>query len=112
MAGLACGEPCPIAWEVRRGCADFFISFPDYAAAKGMRILSSPLPGDERIVSGESGASSFGCVMEILSNPALSSLRDQLGIDSHSRLLFISTEGATDRENYRAIVWNGKYPSF
>ena len=92
--------------------ADFFISFPDYAAAKGMRILSSPLPGDERIVSGESGASAFGCVMEILSNPALSSLRDQLGIDSQSRLLFISTEGATDRENYRAIVWNGKYPSF
>lgn len=45
MAGLACGEPCPIAWEVLRGCADFFISFPDYAAAKGMRILSSPLPG-------------------------------------------------------------------
>ena len=112
MAGLACGEPCPIAWEVLRGCADFFISFPDYAAAKGMRILSSPLPGDERIVSGESGASAFGCVMEILSNPALSSLREQLGIDSSSRLLFISTEGATDRENYRAIVWNGKYPSF
>ena len=95
-----------------RGCADFFISFPDYAAAKGMRILSSPLPGDERIVSGESGASAFGCVMEILSNPALSSLREELGIDSNSRLLFISTEGATDRENYRAIVWNGKYPSF
>lgn len=112
MAGLACGEPCPIAWEVLRGCADFFISFPDYAAAKGMRILSSPLPGDERIVSGESGASAFGCVMEILSNPALSSLREQLGIDSSSRLLFISTEGATDRENYRAIVWDGKYPSF
>ena len=112
MAGLACGEPCPIAWEVLRGCADFFISFPDYAAAKGMRILSSPLPGDERIISGESGASAFGCVMEILSNPALSSLREQLGIDSNSRLLFISTEGATDRENYRAIVWNGKYPSF
>lgn len=112
MAGLACGEPCPIAWEVLRGCADFFISFPDYAAAKGMRILSSPLPGDERIISGESGASAFGCVMEILSNPALSSLREELGIDSNSRLLFISTEGATDRENYRAIVWNGKYPSF
>ena len=112
MAGLACGEPCPIAWEVLRGCADFFISFPDYAAAKGMRILSSPLSGDERIISGESGASAFGCVMEILSNPALSSLREELGIDSRSRLLFISTEGATDRENYRAIVWNGKYPSF
>ena len=39
-------------------------------------------------------------------------LRDQLGLDENSRLLFISTEGATDRENYRAIVWDGKFESF
>lgn len=112
MAGLACGEPCPIAWEVLRGCADYFISFPDYAAAKGMRILSSPVGEDERIISGESGASAFGCVSEILLNPSLKALRDQLGLDENSRLLFISTEGATDRENYRAIVWDGKFESF
>ena len=112
MAGLACGEPCPIAWEVLRGCADYFISFPDYAAAKGMRILSSPVGEDERIISGESGASAFGCVSEILLNPSLTALRDQLGLDENSRLLFISTEGATDRENYRAIVWDGKFESF
>lgn len=111
MAGLACGEPCPIAWDVLKDCADFFLSFPDYAAAKGMRMLGNPLAGDERIVSGESGASAFGCVMEILSNPQLASIKQMLGIDETSRLLFVSTEGATDRENYRAIVWDGKYPS-
>ncbi len=111
MAGLACGEPCPIAWEVLRDYADHFISFPDYAAAKGMRILSSPLGEDERVISGESGASAFGCVMEILSNPSLQDIKDELGIDEHSRLLFVSTEGATDRKNYKDIVWNGKYPS-
>ena len=44
MAGLACGEPCPIAWEVLRGCADDFISFPDYAAAKGEKV-SAPAAG-------------------------------------------------------------------
>ena len=88
------------------------ISFPDYAAAKGMRILSSPVGEDERIISGESGASAFGCVSEILLNPSLKALRDQLGLDENSRLLFISTEGATDRENYRAIVWDGKFESF
>ena len=111
MAGLACGEPCPIAWDVLKDCADYFLSFPDYAAAKGMRMLGNPLAGDERIVSGESGASAFGCVMEILSNPQLGSIKQMLGIDETSRLLFVSTEGATDRENYRAIVWDGKYPS-
>lgn len=103
MAGLACGEPCPIAWEVLRGCADYFISFPDYAAAKGMRILSSPVGEDERIISGESGASAFGCVSEILLNPSLKALRDQLGLDENSRLLFISTEG---RDRSRKLSCN------
>ena len=109
MAGLACGEPCTIAWKVLRECADFFLSCPDYAAAQGMRILSSPAAGDRRIVSGESGASAFGCVAEIMSDPALAGLREELNLNQSSRVLFFSTEGDTDRENYRRIVWDGAY---
>ncbi len=112
MAGLACGEPCGVAWDVLRSHADFFISFPDYAAAKGMRILSSPAGRDSRVISGESGASAFGCVAEIMMNPELAPIREKLGLDKNSRVLFFSTEGATDRENYRAVVWDGKYPGF
>lgn len=111
MAGLACGEPCPIAWEVIRDYADFCLSIPDYAAARGIRILANPTEGDGRIISGESGASAFGGMSVILSDPQLCALKDQLHIDEHSRLLFISTEGATDRENWQHIVWDGKYPS-
>lgn len=111
MAGLACGEPCPIAWDVLKGYCDHFISFPDYAAAKGMRVLGNPMGDDPRVVSGESGASAFGCVAEILTNPDLVSIKEELGIDQNSRLLFVSTEGDTDRKNYRDIVWDGKYPS-
>ena len=111
MAGLACGEPCPIAWEVIRDYADFCLSIPDQAAARGMRMLASPLDGDERIISGESGASAFGGAVSLLLDPALSALKEQLQINRHSRLLFISTEGATDRENWQHIVWDGKYPS-
>ena len=111
MAGLACGEPCPIAWEVIRDYADFCLSIPDQAAARGMRMLASPLDGDERIISGESGASAFGGAVSLLLDPALSALKEQLQINQHSRLLFISTEGATDRENWQHIVWDGKYPS-
>ena len=111
MAGLACGEPCPLAWDVLKNCADHFISCPDYAAAKGMRILGNPVPGDERIISGESGASAFGCAAEIMQNKALEAIRDEIGLNKDSRVLFFSTEGDTDRENYRAIVWDGKYPA-
>ena len=28
-----------------------------------------------------------------------------------ARVLLISTEGATDRENYRGVVWEGRYPA-
>ena len=111
MAGLACGEPCSIGWEILRDYADHFISCPDYVAAKGMRILGNPAAGDDRVISGESGASCFGCVAEIMTNPELVWLREKLGLDENARVLFFSTEGDTDKENYRSIVWDGKYSS-
>ena len=107
MAGLACGEPCSLAWEILRDCADHFIAFPDWAAARGMRILGNPLGTDDRVISGESGASGFGCMAAILTEPELAPLKQELGLDETSRVLFFSTEGATDRENYRRIVWDG-----
>lgn len=110
MAGLACGEPCSIGWKVLQNYADHFISCPDYAAARGMRMLGNPARGDERVISGESGAACFGCVAEIMTDPALQDIKEKLGLNQQSRVLFFSTEGDTDRENYRAIVWEGKYP--
>ncbi len=110
MAGLACGEPCSIGWNVLRDYADNFISCPDYMAAQGMRILGSPVQGDPRVVSGESGAAAFGCVSEIMRDPKYADVRKKLGLNQDSRVLFFSTEGDTDRENYRSIVWDGAYP--
>lgn len=110
MAGLACGEPCTIGWDVLKHCADAFISCPDYAAADGMRILAAPCRGDKPIVSGESGASTLGCASNILLDPSLSAWKEQLHLDENSRILFISTEGDTDRLNYRNVVWGGKFP--
>ena len=112
MAGLACGEPCTIGWNVLRDHADNFVSIPDYVAAKGMRILGNPLPGDTRIISGESGAATLGFVAEVMQNESLDYLRKQLELNEDSRILSISTEGDTDRVGYRRIVWDGKYPSF
>ena len=36
-------------------------------------------------------------------------MKDALGLKPDSRLLFISTEGDTDKENYRAITWGGRF---
>lgn len=111
MAGLACGEPCPIGWNVLRDHADCFVSCPDYVAAKGMRVLGNPMAGDPRVISGESGASTTGLVVEIMQNPKLAQIREIIGLNADSRVLCFSTEGDTDRENYRRIVWDGAYPS-
>lgn len=110
MAGLACGEPCSIGWNVLRDYADNFISCPDYMAAQGMRILASPVKGDPQIISGESGAAAFGCVTEIMRDPKYRDIREKLGLNENSKVLFFSTEGDTDKENYRSIVWDGAYP--
>lgn len=109
MAGLACGEPCSIGWNILKDYADNFISCPDYAAAQGMRILGNPAKGDSKVISGESGASAFGCVTEILRNPELKDIKTKLMLDENSKILFFNTEGDTDKESYKSIVWDGKY---
>ena len=98
--------------DVLQDHADNFVSMPDYVAAKGMRVLGNPIGDDPRVISGESGASTLGFVAELLQNESLDWLREQLKIDENSKILCFSTEGDTDRENYRRIVEDGLYPSF
>lgn len=109
MAGLACGEPCHVGWNILSRYADYFAAVPDWIAAKGMRVLACPLNGDHRIISGESGAAPLGFVVEILQNKKMKALREYLRIDQNSKILCISSEGATDAENYKHIVWDGIY---
>jgi diaminopropionate ammonia-lyase len=112
MAGLACGEPSRIAWELLRDYSDVFISCPDWVAAKGMRMLGNPLHDDPRVISGESGAVTTGLLAALMKSDYLEDARAALGLDQNSRVLLISTEGDTDPAKYRSIVWDGEYPSY
>jgi diaminopropionate ammonia-lyase len=76
-----------------------------------MRILSSPLPGDERVISGESGAVGTGFLAVLMECDDFAAIRKQMGLNENSVMLLISTEGDTDPDVYREIVWNGKYAS-
>ncbi len=109
MAGLACGEPNTIGWDILRNHADCFLSCPDWVSARGMRILSSPVKGDPRVISGESGAVDTGAVYTIMTDENYKELREKLGLNSESRVLCFSTEGDTDPERYREIVWDGAW---
>lgn len=112
MAGLACGEPSLVAWGVLRDYADGYLSCPDAVAAKGMRILGNPLKNDPQVISGESGAVGMGVLSLLTQDSEYEDLAKQLKMDENSKILIISTEGDTDPENYRSIVWDGAYPTF
>ncbi|HUU61203.1 MAG TPA: diaminopropionate ammonia-lyase [Acidimicrobiia bacterium] len=110
MAGLACGEPNPLAWRILWDCADVFARCPDYVAAKGMRVYGVPLAGDPFIVSGESGAVTLGALLFTLQRPECASLREFLGLGSDSQVLLINSEGNTDPDEFRRVVWEGGDP--
>ncbi|MBN2114534.1 MAG: diaminopropionate ammonia-lyase [Acidimicrobiia bacterium] len=110
MAGLACGEPNPIAWRILWDCADVFMQCPDYVAAKGMRVYGVPLAGDPFIVSGESGAVTLGALLFAMERPEYADLRDLLGLNRESQVLLINSEGNTDPDEFRRVVWEGGNP--
>lgn len=112
MAGLACGEPNPITWPILRDYASAYVSCDDAVAAHGMRVLGNPLGQDPRVIAGESGAVGIGLLHLMSQREDLKSLREQLGLDASSVILCFNTEGDTDPEHYRQIVWQGKNPSY
>ncbi len=110
MAGLNCGTPCSVVWPILRDYCEFFFACPDYVTAHGMRLYANPLPGDEGIVSGESGAVTMGLLDLVLRRPELAEVKEQMGLGPGSRVLLISTEGNTNKAGYREIVREGAFP--
>jgi diaminopropionate ammonia-lyase len=110
MAGLACGDPNPIAWQILQYCADYFAICPDYVAAKGMRVYGVPLYQDPFIVSGESGAVTLGALMYIMEYDGAEALRKELKLGQDSQILLINTEGNTSPNDFRNVVWEGGIP--
>ncbi len=101
MAGLNCGTPCSIVWPVLRDGTSFFCACRDSVTETGMRAYAAPIGTDRPIVSGESGAVTYGLLLSILKNDEL---WDLFGIRADSSVLLISTEGATDPEGYARVV--------
>ncbi|HKS96971.1 MAG TPA: diaminopropionate ammonia-lyase [Terriglobia bacterium] len=99
MAGLRCGVPSLVAWPVIARGLDVFVAVDDEWARKAMRELAAV-----GVVSGETGAAGLAGVLALLSGPEREDHRQLLGLTPQSRVVVISTEGATDLEAYRAII--------
>ena len=99
MAGLACGEPSMLAWRILGPGTDAFMTITDEAVAAMMRRLA-----ELGIVSGESGAAAIAGFHHAALDPVM---RDTLRLSPQSRVVCLSTEGATDPHIYREIVGRG-----
>lgn len=110
MAGLACGEPNPIAWKILKDRADYFAICPDFVAALGMRVYGVPLQGDPVVIAGESGAVTLGALMYIMQHATGRAFHEQLGLGPESQVLLINTEGNTSPDDFRYVVWEGGVP--
>jgi diaminopropionate ammonia-lyase len=101
MAGLSCGEPSLLAWEMLAKAADAFMSVRDTDAIACMRLLSAPPAGDTPIVAGESGVAGLAGMLAAVGDPAC---RSALELGAASRVLVIGTEADTDPELYASLV--------
>ncbi|MDL2234571.1 diaminopropionate ammonia-lyase [Christensenellaceae bacterium OttesenSCG-928-L17] len=110
MAGLACGEPNTISWDILRNHVSVFLSCPDWMAARGMRMLGVPVKGDPTVISGESGAIGMGVIAALMETDEYKELREYIGLDRFSQVLMFSTEGNTDPMKFRKVLWDGEYP--
>jgi diaminopropionate ammonia-lyase len=99
MAGLACGEPSLLAWQVLEREAAAFMAIPDELVPPAMRALAQG-----GVESGESGAAGLAGFLAVAIYQAA---RTALRLDAESRVLLFSTEGATDPELYRRLIADG-----
>ncbi len=99
MAGLNCGTPSKIAWDILKDIPEAYARIDDDAAKKGMRIFKR-----YGIVSGESGAATMGLLHAVMTAPRLQGVRISLKLNERSRVLLFSTEGDTDPDNYNKIT--------
>jgi diaminopropionate ammonia-lyase len=101
MAGLACGEVSPVAWDILKNGIDCYATLADKFALEGMRVLANPVGDDPKIVSGETGSTGLGLLMAAHENTVA---WNTLGLGPESRVLMIGSEGDTDPTIYKQVV--------
>jgi diaminopropionate ammonia-lyase len=99
MAGLNCGTVSAAAWPTLRAGLDACVTVDDRGAREAVRLLA-----DQGLVAGESGAAGVAGLLQLLEGEGGKAARERLGVSPRSRVLVLSTEGATDPEAYAKIV--------
>jgi diaminopropionate ammonia-lyase len=95
MAGLNCATPSHAAWPVLRDGLLGSVVITDDEARTAMRDLAAL-----RIVAGDCGGAPLAALRALVRDPRCEPLARAAGLGRTSRVLLISTEGATDPLSY------------
>lgn len=98
QAGLDCGEPSTLAWEMLRHAATATCWINDERAADAMRRLAAGVPA---IKAGESAVAGLA---GLLAGAATEAGREMMGLTPESRVFILGSEGPTDPEGYARIL--------
>lgn len=101
MAGLACGEVSPVAWEILTAGVQTYVTLADDFALQAMSLLAHPNRPDPAIVAGETGSVGLGLLLAAKQSAEIASL---LGLEPRSRVLLLGSEGDTDPVIYQSVV--------
>lgn len=101
MAGLSCGEPSGMAWEILSEEVSDFLTIPESLVAPSVRLLARPLPGDTAIEAGESAIAGLAALIAAREDADLSR---KLGLTAEARVLLIGSEGVTDPAIFAQIM--------
>jgi len=104
MAGLNCGTPSLLAWNILKNSVDLFLSIPDRYAIKAVQYLYYPFKTDKQIFAGESGAAGLAGLTALVYDASLQEVRARIGLDEKSRVLVFNTEGVTDPESFDELI--------
>ena len=96
MAGLNCGTASAVSWPWLRRGLDGVVTVPDEGAVEAMRALEA-----EGVVAGETGAAGVAGLLELARDDRL---RAEASLSAATRVVLLSTEGATDPANWERLV--------
>ena len=99
MAGLNCATPSHAAWPVLRDGLAGCVVISDDESRAAMRDLAAL-----GIVAGDCGAASLAGLRALVRDPRCEAVARAAGLGRSSRVLLVSTEGATDPASYAAVM--------
>ena len=110
MAGLCCGEPNILGWDILRNHVTAFVSCPDWVTARGMRTLGAPEKGDPRHLR-RVWRRHHGPRRDPHDGPGVRRAQRRPSAWTRPAPCCASPPRATRTRQYRRIVWEGEYPT-